>query len=248
MPANNYANSGKRRKGKKKKRSETTAIVLIVVLVILIIIIFILAIISLGQGRSSSKRHTNVVSVADLPEAQPTANTPAADEAQTPTEAAPADTPAQPDAPADPAATEAPLPEEPTMDLLQPMTDNPDAAAPTEAPTQAAPADAHSVNYVQALSAAHVDIYSGPGSSNSITGSITDKGSYTIVEEATDASGNKWGKLKSGAGWINLTQATGGTPSAPAAGTDSTASAPAAPAPSSSRGGTSLGSSSSAAD
>ena len=31
-------------------------------------------------------------------------------------------------------------------------------------------------------------------------------GTYTIVEEALDRDGNTWGKLKSGAGWICLTE------------------------------------------
>ena len=32
-----------------------------------------------------------------------------------------------------------------------------------------------------------------------INGAITDRGVYTIIEQK-----NSWGKLKSGAGWINL--------------------------------------------
>ena len=35
-------------------------------------------------------------------------------------------------------------------------------------------------------------------------GSITDKGVYTIVEEKNGEGATKWGKLKSGAGWISL--------------------------------------------
>ena len=35
---------------------------------------------------------------------------------------------------------------------------------------------------------------------------IEEAGVYTIVEEATDADGNLWGRLKSGAGWICLTE------------------------------------------
>lgn len=35
-------------------------------------------------------------------------------------------------------------------------------------------------------------------------GSIIDKGVYTIVEEKTGVGATKWGKLKSGAGWISL--------------------------------------------
>ena len=35
---------------------------------------------------------------------------------------------------------------------------------------------------------------------------VGEAGVYTIVEEATDADGNLWGRLKSGAGWICLTE------------------------------------------
>jgi len=38
-----------------------------------------------------------------------------------------------------------------------------------------------------------------PGTKHEIVGVITDKGTYTIVEIS-----GKWGKLKSGAGWIHL--------------------------------------------
>lgn len=49
-----------------------------------------------------------------------------------------------------------------------------------------------------------LNIRSGPGSNYPIVGSITDRGSYTIVEEANGTGASKWGKLKSGAGWISL--------------------------------------------
>lgn len=39
----------------------------------------------------------------------------------------------------------------------------------------------------------------GPGTNYDVNGVITDKGVYIIVKES-----NGWGKLKSGAGWINL--------------------------------------------
>lgn len=45
----------------------------------------------------------------------------------------------------------------------------------------------------------NLNIRSGAGTGYSIVGSITDKGTYTIVQEK-----NGWGKLKSGAGWIFL--------------------------------------------
>lgn len=44
-----------------------------------------------------------------------------------------------------------------------------------------------------------LNIRSGAGTDHKIVGVIRDKGTYTIVEEKSC-----WGKLKSGAGWINL--------------------------------------------
>ena len=49
-----------------------------------------------------------------------------------------------------------------------------------------------------------LNIRSGAGVSNRIVGCIKDKGIYTIVAEKI-VSGQTWGKLKSGAGWICLT-------------------------------------------
>ncbi len=54
-------------------------------------------------------------------------------------------------------------------------------------------------SYLVRVTADSLNIRSGPGTNYGITGSITDKGIYTIVE--TQGS---WGKLKSGAGWICL--------------------------------------------
>lgn len=47
-------------------------------------------------------------------------------------------------------------------------------------------------------------IRKGAGTNTAKVGSITDKGVYTIVEEKSGAGASKWGKLKSGAGWISL--------------------------------------------
>lgn len=42
------------------------------------------------------------------------------------------------------------------------------------------------------------------GTNSAVVGCIRDRGVYTIVAEATGAGASKWGKLKSGAGWISL--------------------------------------------
>lgn len=49
------------------------------------------------------------------------------------------------------------------------------------------------------VTAKTLNIRKGPGTKYSITGKIKDKGVYTIVKTS-----GKWGKLKSGMGWIHL--------------------------------------------
>lgn len=50
----------------------------------------------------------------------------------------------------------------------------------------------------------NLNIRSGAGVNNKIIGCITDNGTYTIVQTANASDGGLWGKLKSGAGWINI--------------------------------------------
>ena len=47
-------------------------------------------------------------------------------------------------------------------------------------------------------------IRKGAGINTAKVGKITDKGVYTIVEEKNGTGASKWGKLKSGIGWISL--------------------------------------------
>lgn len=49
-----------------------------------------------------------------------------------------------------------------------------------------------------------LNIRKGAGSNTAKVGCITDMGVYTIVEESAGTGATKWGKLKSGAGWISL--------------------------------------------
>lgn len=44
----------------------------------------------------------------------------------------------------------------------------------------------------------------GAGTNYPVCGSIAKGGAYTIVAEKTGTGAKKWGKLKSGAGWIAL--------------------------------------------
>ena len=53
-----------------------------------------------------------------------------------------------------------------------------------------------------------LNIRKGPGTNYGTNGSIKGGGIYTIVAESTGTGATKWGKLKSGAGWISLDYAS----------------------------------------
>lgn len=58
--------------------------------------------------------------------------------------------------------------------------------------------------YLVKVTADVLNIRKGAGTDTAVVGSIADKGVYTIVEEANGKGADRWGKLKSGAGWISL--------------------------------------------
>ena len=58
--------------------------------------------------------------------------------------------------------------------------------------------------YLVKITASVLNIRKQPTTGSVITGTIRDKGVYTIVEEANGTGASRWGKLKSGAGWISL--------------------------------------------
>lgn len=60
------------------------------------------------------------------------------------------------------------------------------------------------VNYLVKVTTTNLNIRGGAGTGYPVTGSIKDQGIYTIVEESAGAGASKWGKLKSGRGWISL--------------------------------------------
>lgn len=61
--------------------------------------------------------------------------------------------------------------------------------------------------YTVKVSVTELRIRSGPGTDTAANGFI-DPGVYTIVEESSGKGASKWGRLKSGAGWISLDYAT----------------------------------------
>lgn len=59
-------------------------------------------------------------------------------------------------------------------------------------------------SYVVKINISNLNIRKGPGINYSRTGKFTGKGKFTIVDDSMGQGAKKWGKLKSGAGWISL--------------------------------------------
>lgn len=57
--------------------------------------------------------------------------------------------------------------------------------------------------------------FTGPGYDYTDTGTLLQPGTYAVNEETVDDEGFTWGKLTSGAGWIDLTKATAEAPHIP---------------------------------
>ena len=66
-------------------------------------------------------------------------------------------------------------------------------------PVTPLPKPVKNTSYIVQVTVSALNYRSGPGVKYKVNGTIRDKGRYTIVEEK-----DGWGKLKSGAGWINL--------------------------------------------
>lgn len=61
--------------------------------------------------------------------------------------------------------------------------------------------------YDLAVQNSELDVYSGPGYSFNAVNKITNKGTYTILEEQTDDYGTVWGRIENPKGWIDIKQA-----------------------------------------
>lgn len=89
---------------------------------------------------------------------------------------------------------------------LPPQTTVPESSSvptePTVPPTTAPVAD-HS--YTVSIQDPEKQIHAEPDFRSSVTAIFGEAGVYTIVEEEYDRDGNLWGKLKSGLGWVCLT-------------------------------------------
>lgn len=72
------------------------------------------------------------------------------------------------------------------------------------APSKASVPEQKKVSYRVRVSIKNLNIRKGPGTNYEKTGKFTGIGVFTIVEEATGEGAEKWGKLKSNAGWISM--------------------------------------------
>ena len=85
----------------------------------------------------------------------------------------------------------------------------PTLPAETTAPTETAPPETTAPafrEYTHRIEDPETMIYAGPAFLSGAVALVEEAGVYTIVEEALDADGNTWGRLKSGAGWSCLTE------------------------------------------
>lgn len=116
---------------------------------------------------------------------------------------------AEPEETSTPATTETTSPVETTTPT--------ETTVPTEAPTlpseevpTTVPVETEieddGLPYLLKIDRADQSIYEGPGYDYIFVGTVQLRGTYTIVEEAWDYEGNLWGKLKSGVGWVDLTE------------------------------------------
>ncbi len=76
----------------------------------------------------------------------------------------------------------------------------------TEAPTELVATSGGALPYLLQIRRADQSVFEGPGYDFVFVGTVQQAGIYTIVEEAWDPEGNLWGKLKSGVGWVDLSQ------------------------------------------
>lgn len=78
------------------------------------------------------------------------------------------------------------------------------AVYPTSSSTSSSDTSSTFTAYKVKVTTGVLNIRKGAGTNYGTNGSIRDRGVYTIVEESDGTGASKWGKLKSGAGWISL--------------------------------------------
>lgn len=136
----------------------------------------------------------------ESPTSAPTENT--TQQTQPSETTVPATQPPETTAPATQATETQPTEPAPTQETQPVETAPPETVPPETAPTET---EGFS-SYLQKIKRATQSIFDGPGFDYGFVGTVEVAGTYTIVDEAWDYEGNLWGKLKSGVGWVNLTE------------------------------------------
>ena len=99
-----------------------------------------------------------------------------------------------------------PITMETTGDSDEETVDGVGESSKEEDNKQAKKGDNHEVvSYLQKVPNADQSVFDGPSYDHRFVGTVEEAGTYTIVEEVKDEEGNLWGRLKSGKGWIDLT-------------------------------------------
>lgn len=88
--------------------------------------------------------------------------------------------------------------------ILEAFDNQPGTAAPSQPSQPQQPSNPTSTSYRVKVTVDVLNIRKGPGTNYGTNGSIKDHGVYTITAESSGQGASKWGKLKSGAGWISL--------------------------------------------
>ena len=116
---------------------------------------------------------------------------------------------------ATPPVTTEPVASTPAVTTIPTEDPVPETTVPVDTtPTESVPAQTDPVETTQPVFREYTVriedpekmIYAGPAFRHNAVAMVEEAGAYTIVEEATDIDGNLWGRLKSGIGWVCLTE------------------------------------------
>ena len=74
-----------------------------------------------------------------------------------------------------------------------------------QTPAKTPPSNEGGVSYFIRINTTSLNVRKGPGTNYEVVKTlINDKNIYTIIEEANAPDGSKWGRFKSGIGWVSL--------------------------------------------
>lgn len=105
-----------------------------------------------------------------------------------------------------PAETTAPIETTTPVETTAPGVDNDMSYREEDLPIPEDPSASADSSYTIRIGDPDTLIYAQPAFKYGSVALVEEAGVYTIVEEALDADGNTWGRLKSGVGWVCLTE------------------------------------------